>query len=211
MVLLMKIKNIVLGIIGIILIVMLSFLLANLIHSSNNKEQAKDEQEEPKFLINGEKVNFETYRVDGKFFINVPDILTSLDEATLKNEYNYNNRPELVFRSSDLKEQIFINTTNQDMLDEGLEEYLNNLIANLTNMEVIDSGVYQKYDKTFAKLISKNASTYYSFRYFTIDNKLVTIEFNVPVDISSEWEEVIEEVMDSICFSEDDIKKYSSD
>ena len=43
------------------------------------------------------------------------------------------------------------------------------------------------------------------------DNKLVTIEFNTPVNVYKEWEDVANEVMDSICFNEDDIKKYSSD
>ena len=44
-----------------------------------------------------------------------------------------------------------------------------------------------------------------------IDNKLVTIEFNTPVNVYKEWEDVANEVMDSICFNEEDIKKYSSD
>lgn len=78
-------------------------------------------------------------------------------------------------------------------------------------MTVIDSGVYQEHDKTFAKLVATDANTYYNLRFFTFDNKLVTIEFNTPVGVYEEWEDVANEVMDSICFSEDDIKKYSSD
>ena len=134
-----------------------------------------------------------------------------LDEVTLKSKYNYNNRPELVFMSETDTEHVFVSTTNEDMTDDGLEAYLNNRVAGLTGMTVIDSGVYQKYDKTFAKLVATDANTYYNMRFFTLDNKLVTVEFNCSVNTYEEWEKVANEIMDSLCFNEDDIKKYSSD
>lgn len=213
----MKRKEIILGVIGIIVIVVVAFFIANLVHDYNvdsiNKENEtkNEEQKEDKIEVDGVEINFKTYRVDSSFFLNVPDTFTMLDEATLKSKYNYNNRPELVFISNDDLEHIFVSTTNEDMTDDGLETYLNNRIAGLTNMTVIDSGVYQEHDKTFAKLVATDANTYYNLRFFTLDNKLVTIEFNTQVGVYKEWEDVANEVMDSICFSEDDIKKYSSD
>lgn len=213
----MKRKEIILGVIGIIVIVVVAFFIANLVHDYNvdsiNKENEtkNEEQKEDKIEVDGVEINFKTYRVDSSFFLNVPDTFTMLDEATLKSKYNYNNRPELVFISNDDLEHIFVSTTNEDMTDDGLEAYLNNRIAGLTNMTVIDSGVYQEHDKTFARLVATDANTYYNIRFFTLDNKLVTIEFNTPVSVYKEWEDVANEVMDSICFSEDDIKKYSSD
>ena len=211
-------KEIILGVIGIIVIVVVAFFLANMIHDNhvksinreeNNKQE--EEQKEEKFEVEGVEINFKTYRVDSSFFLNVPDTFTMLDEATLKSKYNYNNRPELVFMSNDDLEHIFVSTTNEDMTDDGLEAYLNNRITSLTNMTVIDSGVYQEHDKTFARLVATDANTYYNLRFFTLDNKLVTIEFNTPVSVYKEWEDVANEVMDSICFNEEDIKKYSSD
>lgn len=210
-------KEIILGVIGIIVIVVVAFFIANLVHDYNvdsiNKENEtkNEEQKEDKIEVDGVEINFKTYRVDSSFFLNVPDTFTMLDEATLKSKYNYNSRPELVFISNDDLEHIFVSTTNEDMTDDGLEAYLNNRIAGLTNMTVIDSGVYQEHDKTFAKLVATDANTYYNLRFFTLDNKLVTIEFNTQVGVYKEWEDVANEVMDSICFSEDDIKKYSSD
>ena len=215
----MKRKEIILGVLGIIVIVGVAFLLANIVHdynvdSINNENQSGNDnngkQEEEKFKIDGEEVNFKTYRVDQSFFLNVPDTFVMLDEETLKTKYNYNNRPELVFMSSDDLKHIFISTTNESMTDDGLDEYLNNRIAGLVNMTVLDSGVYQKYDKTFASLIATDANTYYNLRFFTLEDKLVTIEFNIPIGEYQEWEDVVNEVMDSICFSEDDIKKYSN-
>ena len=58
--------------------------------------------------------------------------------------------------------------------------------------------------------MATDANTYYNLRFFTYEDKLVTIEFNVPISIYQDYEDVINEVMDSLCFSEDDIKKYSS-
>ena len=214
----MKRKEIILGVIGIVVIVVVAFFLANLIHDNhvkslseeeNNKQE--EEREEEKIEVDGVEINFKTYRVDSSFFLNVPDTFIMLDEETLKSKYNYNNRPELVFMSEADTEHVFVSTTNEDMTDDGLEAYLNNRIAGLTGMTVIDSGVYQKYYKTFASLVATDASTYYNLRFFTLDNKLVTIEFNCSVSVYEEWEDVVNEIMDSICFNEDDIKKYSSD
>lgn len=218
MVLNMKRKEIILGVIGIIVIVVVAFFLANIIHDNHvktiNKEEdnkQEEEKKEEKIEVDGVEINFKTYRVDSSFFLNVPDTFTMLDEATLKSKYNYNNRPELVFMSETDTEHVFVSTTNEDMTDDGLEAYLNNRVAGLTGMTVIDSGVYQKYDKTFARLVATDANTYYNIRFFTLDNKLVTVEFNCSVNTYEEWEKVANEIMDSICFNEDDIKKYSSD
>lgn len=211
----MKRKEIILGVIGIILIVVVAFFIANMVHDytvdSVNSGKKKEQEKNDVIKVDGVEVNFKTYRVDSSFFLNIPDTFTMLDEVTLKSKYNYNNRPELVFMSNDDLEHVFVSTTNEDMTDDGLEAYLNNMIAGLTNMTLLESGVYQKHDKTFAKLVATDQNTYYNIRCFTLDNKLVTIEFNTPVNVYKEWEDVANEVMDSICFNEEDIKKYSSD
>ena len=209
----MKRKEIILGVLGIVVIVVVAYFLANIIHDNhvksinsgeNNKQEEKKEE---KLEVDGVEITFKTYRVDSSFFLNVPDTFIMLDEATLKSKYNYNNRPELVFMSELDSEHIFVSTTNEDMTDDGLEAYLNNRIAGLTNMTIIDSGIYQEHDKTFAKLVATDANTYYNIRFFTLENKLVTIEFNTQVGVYKEWEDVANEVMNSICFNEEDIKK----
>ena len=209
----MKRKEIILGVIGIVAIVLVAFFLANMIHDNhvNSINEEENNNEEEIMEVDGVEINFKTYRVDSSFFLNVPDTFIMLDEETLKSKYNYNNRPELVFMSNDDLEHVFVSTTNEDMTDDGLEAYLNNRIADLTGMTIIDSGVFKKYDKTFARLVATDANTYYNIRFFTLDNKLITVEFNSPVNVYEEWEDVVNEIMDSICFNEDDIKKYSSD
>lgn len=211
----MKRKEIILGVIGIIVIVVVAFFVANFIHNSNQEKISNNngnvsEKKEEKIEVDGIEINFKSYRVDQRFFLNVPDSFIMLDEETLKSKYNYNNRPELVFMSEDDKEHIFISTTNEDMTDDGLETYLNNIISNLGNLTLLDNSVYRRHDKTFAKLVTNDGITYYNIRYFTLENKLVTVEFNAPVTEYKKWEDVINEVMDSICFNEEDIKKYSN-
>ena len=208
MVLSMNKKEIILGVLGIVIILVVAFFLANMIHDYNVNNL---DLEDDRIMLDGEVVNFKTYKVDDSFFLNVPDTFIMLDEETLKSKYNYNSRPELVFMSSDDLEHIFISTTNQDMTDDGLENYLNDVITGLTDMTVLDSGVYKEYDKVFAKLVITNTNTYYNIRFFTVDNKLVTMEFNIPIGVYKAYEDVVNEVMDSICFDENDIKKYSSD
>lgn len=213
----MKRKDIILGVVGIVVIVVVAFFLANMIHDynvdslNNDNKSSEQKKEEEKFKVDGVEINFKTYRVDEVFFLNVPDNFIMLNEETLKTKYNYNNRPELVFMSETDSEHIFISTTNEDMTDDGLEAYLNGRVASLTNMTVLDSGVYQEYDKTFAKLVATDQNTYYNIRFFTLENKLVSVEFNTSVSTYKDWEDVVDEVMDSICFNEEDIKKYSSD
>lgn len=209
----MKKKEIILGVIGIVCIVVMAFFVANFIHNSTKEKvnnSSSKKQEEEILKIDGKKINFKSYRVDQSFFLNVPANFIMLDEATLKSKYNYNNRPELVFMSEDDKKHIYISTTNEDMTDDGLENYINSRVSNLGNMSVVDKGIYNSYDKTFAKLVYNDGTTYYNVRYFTLENKLVSVEFNVPVTEYDKWKDVIKKIMDSICFSEDDIKKYSS-
>ena len=212
----MKRKEIILGVLGIVVIVVIAFFVANFIHNSNqekisNNDDVSEKEEDKQLKVDGVEINFKSYRVDQSFFLNVPDTFIMLDEETLKTKYNYNNRPELVFMSEDDTEHIYISTTNEDMTDEGLEVYLNSRVASLSNMTVMDNGIYNSYDKTFARLVANDGTTYYNIRYFTLENKLVSVEFNTPVTEYEKWEDVVNEVMDSICFSEDDIKKYSSD
>ena len=214
----MKRKEIILGVLGIVVIVVIAFFVANFINNSNqsklddnNSDNVSEKEKDKKFEVDGVTINFKSYRVDQSFFLNVPDTFIMLDEETLKSKYNYNTRPELVFMSEDDTKHIYISTTNEDMTDEGLEAYLNSRVASLSNMTVMDNGIYNSYDKTFARLVANDGTTYYNIRYFTLENKLVSVEFNAPVTEYEKWEDVINEIMDSICFNEEDIKKYSSD
>ena len=205
----MRKKDIILIILGIVILILLAFFVSLAIREITNFDSNKEKEIEEKIEIDGKKIEFKTYRVDQSFFINVPSEFVMLDEEMLKQEYDYNSRPELVFRSEDNAEKIFISTTEEAMTDAGLEAYLNNKIAESTNMQLLDSGIYTKHAKTFAKIVVVDSTTnmYYNIRYFTLNDKLVSVEFNTASTNYTKWEKVIEKIMDSLCFNEDDITK----
>ena len=176
----MRKKEIFLSILGIIILVLAAFLVSLAIRKVTDSDGNDNNNVEEILEVDGKEIEFKTYRVDQSFFINVPSEFIMLDEETLKQEYDYNSRPELVFRSDDNAERIFISTTDEAMTDEGLEEYLNTRIAQYSNMQILDSGIYTKHDKTFAKIVVLDStnSMYYNIRYFTLNDKLVSVEFN---------------------------------
>ena len=72
---------------------------------------------------------------------------------------------------------------------------------------------YQKHDKNFVKLTATStdeAAKYYDIRYFTLEDKLVTVEFYTTINQKSEWEKVSKKILDSICFNEEDSKDITN-
>ena len=203
----MKKKEIIFGVLGIVLLVCLAFFVASYINKVN-QDKINMEKKEKAFFIEDKEVKFKTFYVDKSFFINVPNNMKPLNSDMLKQKYNYNDRPELVFESSDDLAHIFISTTDVSMTDERLSDYLENRVSALTNMAILKKNTYNKYKKVFANLVCSDSNIYYNYLFFTINDKLVTVEFNIAYNKLNDYEKVIEEVMKSICFLEDDIKKY---
>ena len=200
-------KELVLCIIGIIMIISGSYIMANLVHKEN-KQVIKKEEDEP-LKVGDQLIQFKTYRVDKTFFIQIPDIFSKLDEATLKSNYPTNDRPELVFQTADTITHVFVSTTNEAMTDEGLSAYVANIVANSPTFTVEKNESYQKHNKFFARLsgLDTTTNTYRDIRYFTIDNKLAIIEFNTSLEQKKSWKKVSEMILDSICFDESEIEK----
>ena len=203
----MKKKEIIWGVLGIILIVMGAFFVANIIHK--DKKSTKP-VESNALKVDGKAIKFKAYRVDMSFFIKVPDTFVMLSEEELKNEYDYNSRPELVFKTRDNLIHIFITTTDDELLDENVLEYGNNQASSLMNVELITAKGYKKFDKSFFKLEFSDQSDgglYRNIRFFSLNNKLVTVEFNINKNDYKKWKTVSDKILDSICFNEKDIKK----
>lgn len=203
----MKKKEIIWGVLGIILIVMGAFLVANIIHK--DKKSTKPVASNV-LKVDGRAIKFKVYRVDMSFFIKVPDTFVMLSEEELKNEYDYNSRPELVFKTSDNLIHIFITTTDDELVDENVEGYGNSQVSSLTNVDLISTKSYKKFDKSFFRLAFNEQSEgglYRDIRFFSLNNKLVTVEFNINKNDYKKWKKVSEKILDSICFNEKDIKK----
>ncbi len=202
-----SLKNTILGLIGICFLVGGAYLVANLINEQN---RAKLSPSEKVLKIGTEVVDWKLYRVNQAFFIKIPKQFVKLDEATLKVKYPANDRPELVFQSSDDQTHVFVTVSNIVISDSDLATYIENTKNSLTGFKVTEAVTYQKYDKTFAKLVAtdqQELGNYYDIRYFTINQKLVKVEFHTPKQKVEELEEVSKILLDSICFREEDTKK----
>ena len=197
--------EIVLVLTGIILIVVGAYIAANLVH---DEQMEIIEKNEP-LKVGDEVVKFKVYRVDQLFFLQVPETFLTLDEATLNANYPTDDRPELVFQDAANETHIFVTTTNEAMTDDLLPSHVTNLQSTLTGFTTEDMSTYEKYGKVFVKLtgVDSTTNTYRDIRYFTLDNKLVIVEFNTLVAKEEDWKKASTLLLDAICFQENDVEK----
>ena len=64
----MKRKEIILGVLGIVVIVVIAFFVANFIHNSNqekisNNDDVSEKEEDKQLKVDGVEINFKSYRV----------------------------------------------------------------------------------------------------------------------------------------------------
>ena len=55
--------------------------------------------------------------------------------------------------------------------------------------------------------MDSTTNTYRDIRYFTLDNKLVIVEFNTLVTKEEDWKKASTLLLDAICFQENDVEK----
>lgn len=188
-------------IIGIIFTVSAAYITVLMVDNSKVEEVSP---EEDKLIINGEEITFKYYRVDQLFFLSVPQSFKIWDEVTLLGTYPNNDRPELVFESQDGTTQIQITTTEQDMTDDLLTTFVETTRESLQSLvETVETDFYTKYDKNFGQIKYteiNDSGNYHDIRYFTLNNKLVKVEFITIKQEQVDWEEASNIILESICF-----------
>lgn len=202
-------KEIILVLIGVILILAGAYLTSRI--SVKEKTEKKVEKEELK--VNGEVINLKLYRVDKAFFLKVPDSFVAVTGDALNQKYGTSERPELVFESKDDLTHVSVTRGKEAMTDDMLNNYVSSIKEGLTGFTDVKMENYQKYDKNFIKLTATStdeAAKYYDIRYFTLEDRLVTVEFYTTINQKSEWEKVSKKILDSICFNEEDSKDITN-
>lgn len=202
-------KEILLVLIGVILILVGAYLTSRI--SVKEKTEKKVEKEELK--VNGEVINLKLYRVDKAFFLKIPDSFVSVTGDALNQKYGTSERPELVFESKDDLTHVSVTRGKEAMTDDMLNNYVSSIKEGLTGFTDVKMENYQKYDKNFVKLTATStdeAAKYYDIRYFTLEDKLVTVEFYTTINQKSEWKKVSKKILDSICFNEEDSKDITN-
>ena len=202
-------KEIILVLIGVILILAGAYLTSRI--SVKEKTEKKVEKEELK--VNGEVINLKLYRVDKAFFLKIPDSFVAVTGDALNQKYGTSERPELVFESKDDLTHVSVTRGKEAMTDDMLNNYVSSIKEGLTGFTDVKMENYQKHDKNFIKLTATStdeAAKYYDIRYFTLEDKLVTVEFYTTINQKSEWEKVSKKILDSICFNEEDSKDITN-
>ena len=202
-------KEIILVLIGVILILVGSYLISRI--SVKEKTEKKVEKEELK--VNGEVINLKLYRVDKAFFLKIPDSFVAVTGDALNQKYGTSERPELVFESKDDLTHVSVTRGKEAMTDDMLNNYVSSIKEGLTGFTDVKMENYQKHDKNFVKLTATStdeAAKYYDIRYFTLEDKLVTVEFYTTINQKSDWEKVSKKILDSICFNEEDSKDITN-
>ena len=118
-----------------------------------------------------------------------------------------------MFESKDDLTHVSVTRGKEAMTDDMLNNYVSSIKEGLTGFTDVKMENYQKYDKNFVKLTATStdeAAKYYDIRYFTLEDKLVTVEFYTTINQKSEWEKVSKKILDSICFNEEDSKDITN-
>lgn len=202
-------KEILLVLIGVILILVGAYLTSKI----SVKEPVKRKVEKEELKVNGEVINLKLYRVDKAFFLKIPDSFVAVTGDALNQKYGTSERPELVFESKDDLTHVSVTRGKEAMTDDMLNNYVSSIKEGLTGFTDVKIENYQKHDKNFIKLTATStdeAAKYYDIRYFTLEDKLVTVEFYTTINQKSEWEKVSKKILDSICFNEEDSKDITN-
>lgn len=208
-------KEIILVLIGVILILAGAYLTAStaLTTRKNADKTVENKKSKEELKVNGELIKLKLYRVDKAFFLKVPDSFVAVTGDALNQKYGTSERPELIFESKDDSTHISVTKGKEAMTDDMLNNYVNTIKAGLTGFTDVKMQTYQKYNKNFVRITATStdeAAKYYDIRYFTLEDKLVTVEFYTTINQKNDWEKVSKKVLDTICFDEEDSKDITN-
>ena len=175
------------------------------------KETEKLETESEKFntfitITNGgTEVKTDYIQVeDNTFFVKVPTSFKQLTSEEISQKYS-NAIPNEVFSNEEGTINVTINITEKDMKNEGIKNYLENLLKE-NNGEIITSNYYEvdNHNVGQIKLISNGSDSkiYNNTIFFSYNDKLVIITFNCLQELQEEWQKVGDFVIDSLFFAE---------
>lgn len=200
-------EKIVIGIlIGIIILIV---IISGMIYINLNKsiKEVERENEKLKTLEVKTKSNQEIMtlytRIDNeKFFIKIPTNFKQLDADTISQKY-YGDVPQTVFSNEDDTINILINMTTDEMSNDDIKSYHDEMLKLLgDNSRIIYSDYYEVDNHNIGKIkyLSNAVDTkiYNNTIFFSYNNKLVLISFNCTKDLQEEWEVVSDFIVDSL-------------
>ena len=198
----------------IFVVICVIFVIAcTVIQIKVRRETAELEKEAEKYetLItstkSGEQVETEyTHIEDNKFFVKIPKSFETLDSETINIKYN-GDVPSVVFSNEDITINIAINMTENDMSNDEIEEYKNQMEEmSKDSSEILSSNYYEvdNHNVGQIKMMTEAVDTniYNNIIFFSYNDKLVLINFNCTEELREEWEGVGDFITDSLFFTD---------
>lgn len=154
----------------------------------------------------GEKVETQYLGFDDfKFRLKVPKAFHALTDAEIQQKYN-NNVPEVVYADNDNTVNIAISPTDDTLNDDQVETYLKTMenILSMSGNKILSSKLTTQGNHNIGTIQFVTDSTegkYYNYMaFFSQDDKLSIITFNVKDTERETWQPVADFVIKSLDF-----------
>lgn len=176
-----------------------------------NKQAQELEKESQKLdtllttTTSGVEVETEYIRVEeNKFFVKVPTSFRALTSEEISQKYS-EDVPGVAFTNDEGTINVSINMTDNDMKNNGIKKYINNLLRE-NNREIISSNYYKVDNHNVGQIKSisnsQDSSIYNNTIFFSYNDKLVIITFNCTSKLQEEWQGVGDFITDSLLFTD---------
>ena len=176
-----------------------------------NKQAQELEKESQKLdtlvttTTSGVEVETEYIRVEeNKFFVKVPASFRALTSEEISQKYS-GDVPGVVFTNDEGTINVSINMTDNDMKNNGIKKYINNLLRK-NNREIISSNYYKVDNHNVGQIKSisnsQDSSIYNNTIFFSYNDKLIIITFNCTSELQEEWQGVGDFITDSLFFTD---------
>ena len=204
-------KKIGMIIFGVICIVIVAVCIVIQVVIKNEDKKLEKEAQKYETLItetkSGNKIETEYLHVDNeKFYLKVPKDFKQLDYETITKKYS-GNVPNIVFSNDETTINIAISMTEDRMKNNQIKKYIENMENLLKgSSKIIETNYYDvdNHNVGQIKLVSSATVTeiYNNMICFSYNDKLVIITFNCTEDLTDEWNNVGDFIINSLFFKE---------
>lgn len=179
--------------------------------TTNGDDTSKVEDTDTKKTIKngkGEEIAAKQYRPEGAdYTILIPESFTEMSDDEIAKKYTNGEAPSVVFTNKDGSVNVAINASNQTLPDDQIGDYLDAMKQIFESAsEVVDSnltevdGHHVGSIKLIADAIDENGDILNHMAFFSSDGNLVAFAFNCPDSARDEWEQVGDEIVESLKF-----------
>ncbi len=137
---------------------------------------------------------------DKNFFIKVPTEFIEMNNDEKKQKFGVDDIDK-VYSNKENTVNVIMDLLEAEKSNSDMEFYKDEIVKNLSGNNSIDSAQIIEIDKyNVVSVVYHDEDEYHHTLYFSYDNHLATISFNVLLDDKDEWLPVSEFVLDSLYF-----------